>query len=306
MFVAKIAFCFPGQGSQYPGMGKELYESNSAAQAVFDRIEKLRPGILELCFSGTPEELSQTKNTQPALYACQMATYAAVRDLGIEPDMFAGFSLGEISALAASGSVSLEDGLKIVSARAALMQEEAELQDTSMAAVLRLDAAQVEELCAQIPETYPVNYNCPGQTVVACKTASLPALRELVSAAGGKALPLKVNAGFHSPFMGRAAARFREVLDGFELKEACAPLYSNLSAYEYEGDYADLCAAQINHPVRWEELVRNMHEAGATHFIEIGPGKVLSGLISKIDPNLTTYITDTVSDLETLLEVKDA
>lgn len=306
MLVGQVAFCFSGQGAQYPGMGKELYEKSPAAKTVFDVIDKSRPGTLELCFSGTTEELAQTINTQPCLYACQMATLAAVKDLGIMPSMLAGFSLGEISALAASGSVSLEDGLQIVSARAALMQEDAELEETCMLAVLKLSAAEVEKLCRKAVDVYPVNYNCPGQTVVACKKSTLTAFRKLVSEHGGRAIPLRVNAGFHSPFMERAATRFKKVLEGFDMAPSELPLYSNFTADVYEGEYAELCSAQINHPVRWEELVLNMKRAGATRFVEIGPGKVLSGLISKIDPSLVTYTTDTADDLETLLEVKNA
>lgn len=304
--MAKIAFVFPGQGSQFPGMGHDFYNNSAAAKAVFDSLEALRPGLLNLCFEGSKEELSKTINTQACLYACQSATHAAVSEMGVKPHILAGFSLGEITALAASGSVSVEDGFRIVLKRAEFMQADAEAGDTAMLAVLRIGADTVEAICASIEGAYPVNFNSPGQTVVAVKRSLLDEVKDAVVAKGGRVIPLAVNAGFHSPFMNRAAQRFHKALNEFGLKETTIPLISNFSGEDYTDDYAHLLSNQINHPVRWEAIVNTLSKQGVDTFIEIGPGKVLSGLIQKINPQLTTYQTDTYSSLETLVEVSHA
>lgn len=304
--MAQIAFVFPGQGSQFPGMGHEFYKNNPSAKAVFESLEAIRPGLLNLCFEGSKEELSETINTQACLYACQSATLAALIEMGIKPDVLAGFSLGEITALAASGIVSVEDGFRIVLKRAEFMQADAEAEDTAMLAVLRIDADAVEAICASIEGAYPVNFNSPRQTVVAAKRTKIDDVKDAVLAKGGRVIPLAVNAGFHSPFMDRAAQRFGEALEEFDLKEAIIPLISNFSGELYKGDYVRLLSNQINHPVRWEAIVNKLAGQGVNTFIEVGPGKVLSGLIQKINPQLTTYQTDTYSSLGELAEVSHA
>jgi len=287
--MKKIAFVFAGQGAQYPGMGKTLYESFTAAKEVFDLCEKIRPGTIAQCFEGSEEELKETANTQPCMFAVEMAAAEALREAGITADMAAGFSLGEIGALTYSGAVSLEDGFRIVCERARLMQAAAEKCDTSMAAVVKLTADKVEEICAAHAEVYPVNYNCPGQIACAGLASSMAAFSADIKAAGGRALPLKVKGGFHSPFMLEASEGFASVLAEFEIGKPKMPLYSNKTGRPYEsGTIREGLTAQIASPVRWEDTVRHMISEGVGIFIEIGPGSTLSGLISKTDAGVKT------------------
>ena len=282
--MGQVAFVFSGQGDQYPGMGKALAEQNSAAMAVFQRCEALRPGTVAQCFSGTEAELKQTVNTQPCLFAMELAAFAALQDAGYTPAAVAGFSLGEVAACTAAGLFDLETGFQLVCERAKLMQQAAEQADTAMAAVVKLAPAQVEALCAAYSQVYPVNYNCPGQISVAGLADQMSAFSQDVKAAGGRASPLKVSGGFHSPFMASASMGFAEALKAAEFQAPSCPVYSNVTAQPYDGDPAALLAKQISSPVRWEELIRNLIAAGIDSFVEIGPGKTLTNLIKKIDP----------------------
>ena len=300
--MGQIAFVFPGQGAQFPGMGKSLFDGSPAARAVFEALDTIRPGTAAQCFSGSPEELAETKNTQPCLFACELAAAHALLDLGIAPDMVAGFSLGELAALTVSGAVSLEDGFRLVTARGALMQADAEQADSAMAAVLKLDTDTVETLCQGFPQVYPVNYNCPGQVTVACASDSLAPFSAAVKEAGGRAMPLKVRGGFHSVFMERASQAFLEELGTYSLAQPRIPLYSNYTSLPYEGDLATLLSRQIRNPVRWEAIVRNMIAAGADTFLEVGPGNVLTGLIKKIAPEVRIL---NVSEYEHLADIKE-
>ena len=286
-----IAFVFAGQGAQFPGMGKEIYESSPAAKDLFDRYEKLYPGLKKLCFEGTEEDLKKTEITQPCMYAVETAVFAALTEKGLSPDALAGFSLGEISALCASGAVTPEEGFRLVCARGSAMSKAAAERPAAMAAVVKLTAKQTEDICASIDEAYPVNYNCPGQTVVSCAEASLPALTAAVKAAGGRALPLKVSGGFHSPFMNGAAEEYKKALNAADIKPPKLTLCSNVTGKPYESDpeaVKALLLRQITSPVRWEDTVRDMIASGIDTFVEIGPGKTLCGLIAKTDPNVKT------------------
>lgn len=279
------AFLFSGQGAQYGGMGKALYESSAAAREVFDRGEGIRAGIRDKCFYAPKEELSQTIHAQPCLFLTGLACAAAAREGGMEVQMTAGFSLGEIAALAFSGVLSFEDAFRLVLKRAEWMQECARKTKGGMAAVLALPAERVEELCRARGQVYPVNYNCPGQIAVAGEEAALDGLLSDVKKERGKGIRLAVSGAFHSPFMQEASVRLAEELEGYRFRAPEIPLYSNVTAEPYPDDpleYAALIASQVSSPVRWEDLIRRMHAAGADTFIEVGAGKTLSGFLPKI------------------------
>lgn len=304
--MGKIAFVFSGQGAQAPGMGKELYECSDAAKAVFELCDSIRPGTSEQCFNGTKEELTVTANTQPDMFAVEVAAARALVEAGIQPDALAGFSLGEISALAFSGAVSLEDGFKLVCRRGELMQEASNAADSAMVAVVKLPPEKVEELAGQFDQVYPVNYNSPAQTVCAGLSSSMDGFKAAVKAAGGRALPLKVSGAFHSPFMSSAAKGLAEVLAPMEFGTPSCPLYSNVTAQPYEdGQFKDLLSRQVENPVRWQTIVENMIAAGVDTFIEVGPGTTLAGLIGKINSDVRALnVEDAESLKHTIEEVK--
>lgn len=303
--MGKIAFVFPGQGTQYPGMGKELAAFSPSASAVFRTVDAIRPGTSAQCFSGSAEDLQQTSITQPCMFVTEIATAAALTEAGIVPDMVAGFSLGELSALNFAGVVDLSTCFPLVCRRGELMQEAAEQVATAMVAVVRLDNETVEQVCGEFAGVYPVNYNCPGQVTVALLKEHLTAFSSAVKAAGGRALPLKVSGGFHSPFMNEAAQRFGQLLEGVAFREPKMPLYANCTGAPYGKEIKTLLARQICSPVRWEAIVRHMIASGADTFVEVGPGSVLSGLIGRIDPNVRAFaVSDEESLQKTVMEVK--
>lgn len=295
--MGQIAFVFPGQGAQYPGMGLDLAEASPAAAAVFRMADALRPGTSEQCFGGSREALQETANTQPCLFTMELAAAAALKERGMEPAAAAGFSLGELAALTCAGAADFAVGFQLVCRRGTLMQEAAERNPASMAAVVKLDHETVEQLCSRFDGVYPVNYNCPGQVAVAGKAASMELFSAAVKAAGGRAIPLKVGGGFHAPFMEEAAAQFAPVLAAAPLKQPEIPLYSNVTGLPYDGDCRELLTRQICSPVRWEAIVRHMLAAGVDTFVEVGPGNTLGGLISRIDNSARVF---GVSDRESL------
>ena len=294
-----VSFLFSGQGDQFPGMGQNLYETYPAAREAFDLCESLRPGTLEQCFRGTAEELKETRNTQPCLFAMELAAAAVLEEKGIVPEAAAGFSLGEVTAAAFTGIVDRETGFRLVCKRGALMQAAAEQFDTSMAAVVKLTPETVQELCSHYSQVYPVNFNCPGQITVSGLAEQMTAFAADVKAAGGRAIPLKVGGAFHSPFMAQAAQAFADELANAAMSKGRMPLYSNVTARPYEEDPRTLLAKQIASPVLWERIIRNMADAGMDTFIEIGPGKTLTNMVKKILPQAKTYC---VAEMETLLK----
>ena len=296
--MGKIALMFSGQGAQYPGMGKELYECSPAAKAVFEMAEALRPGTIRQCFEGTAEELSITRNTQPCVFTMDLAAAEAVREAGIVPDFAAGFSLGELAALAFTGVLAREDAFRVILKRAALMDDAAQKHPGAMFAVLKLKAQQVQELCVQCEEAYPVNFNCPGQTVVACRESDAGTLTAAVKEAGGKAVRLAVSGAFHSPFMHEAALGMAEALKEFSFHTPEIPVYANVTAAPYEGDMAATLASQTENPVLWQKTVEAMAKAGADAFIEVGPGKTLCGLVKKTIKGAPVYKIENKEDLE--------
>jgi [acyl-carrier-protein] S-malonyltransferase len=286
--MGKIAFVFSGQGDQYPGMGKELAEKYAAAEAVYAACDGFRPGTSAQCFEGTEEELKDTRNTQPCLFAMELAAASVLLDKGVTPEAVAGFSLGEVAAATVSGMFDLETGFRLVCRRGEFMQREADKFDTFMAAVVKLTPEEVQEICDRYPEVYPVNFNCPGQVTVSGLNAQMTGFLEDVKTAGGRAIPLKVKGAFHSPFMREAARAFAEELAQTEFKERKITLYSNLTAKPYTESAAGLLSGQICSPVQWEKIIRNMIADGVDTFIEIGPGKTLCNMIKRIDGGVRT------------------
>ncbi|MEY5049521.1 MAG: S-malonyltransferase [Bacteroidota bacterium] len=280
------AYVFPGQGSQFVGMGKDLYESSAKAKAMFEEAnEILGFRITDIMFSGTDEELKQTKVTQPAIFLHSVILAAVTEDFN--PDMVAGHSLGEFSALVANGVLSFQDGLKLVSQRALAMQKACEINPSTMAAILALDDAIVEEICASISDEVVVaaNYNCPGQLVISGSNKGIEIACEKMKAAGAKrALPLPVGGAFHSPLMEPARIELAEAIANTTFSAAKCPVYQNVNALPSTDNEVikKNLIDQLTAPVRWTQTVQNMLTDGATLFVECGPGKVLQGLVKKV------------------------
>ncbi len=286
------AYVFPGQGAQFVGMGKDLYDNNAEARAMFERAnEILGFRITDMMFEGTDEDLRQTRVTQPAIF---LHSVILARTLGDEfrPDMTAGHSLGEFSALVTAGALDFEDGLRLVSARAMAMQKACELKPSTMAAVLALPDEKVEEICTAVPGIVVcANYNCPGQLVISGEIEAIDAACAAALEAGAKrALKLKVGGAFHSPCMEPARAELAAAIEATEFHTPVCPVYQNVDALPHT-DPVEIKAnlvAQLTAPVRWTQTVRNMIADGADRFIEIGPGKVLQGLVAKISRDVAT------------------
>lgn len=299
----KVAFVFAGQGAQYPGMGKSLYSVSTAARAVFDMADSVRPGTSAQCFEGTAEELAQTENTQPCLFCVDLAAAGALEENGIKADFAAGFSLGEIPALAFSGILSDEETFRLVIKRGLLMGRAAKSREGSMAAVLKLSNEEVEELCKGYENVYPVNYNCPGQLVVAGDKAELEAFCGAVSEKRGRAKMLSVSGAFHTPFMESAALGLEEELKSYNLKKPSVEIYSNVTALPYGENAVELIVNQVKSPVRWQSIAENLIERGVDTFIEVGAGKTLSGLIKKINKDVCVLNVEDAESLENTIRI---
>ena len=281
-------FVFPGQGSQFPGMGKELYDNSEVAKELFEKAnEILGFRITDIMFEGTAEQLRQTNVTQPAVF---LHSVVLAKVLGIIPDAVAGHSLGEFSALVASGALTFEDGLTLVAKRAAAMQSACQAEEGSMAAVLALDDETIERVCEQCDGVVvAANYNCPGQVVISGAAEAVKvACKEMKAAGAKRALPLPVGGAFHSPLMESARVELEKAISEAEFSTPLCPIYQNVDAKPYTDpeQIKKNLIAQLTAPVRWRQSVEQMIEDGATSFTEVGCGTVLQGLISKINSNV--------------------
>lgn len=286
------AYVFPGQGAQFVGMGKDLYDNNAEARAMFERAnEILGFRITDLMFEGTEEDLKQTKVTQPAIFLHSVLLAKSLGD-DFQPDMVAGHSLGEFSALVAAGALSFEEGLRLVSKRAMAMQKACEARPSTMAAVLALPDEKVEALCAEVDDVVaPANYNCPGQVVISGTIEGINAACEKMLAAGAKrAMKLKVGGAFHSPLMQPAQEELAEAIAAAEFNTPRCPIYQNVDGKPHTdpAEIKENLIKQLTAPVRWTYDVQAMVADGANEFVELGPGAVLQGLVKKIDRSVAT------------------
>lgn len=293
------AFVFPGQGSQFVGMGKDLYDNNPLAKELFDKADKtLGFKITDIMFAGTDEQLKETKVTQPAVYLHSVISALCLGD-EFKPEMTAGHSLGEFSALVAAGALSFEDGLKLVAARANAMQKACEKNPGTMAAIIGLPDEKVVEICDSVSKDGEVvvaaNFNCPGQLVISGSKNGIDKACELLKEAGAKrALPLKVGGAFHSPLMQSAKDELQAAIEATNINTPKCPVYQNVDGKAHT-DAAEIKAnliAQLTSSVRWTTSVQNMIAAGATEFVECGPGKALQGMIGRIDKNVNAHGID--------------
>ncbi|WP_026897180.1 ACP S-malonyltransferase [Daejeonella oryzae] len=286
------AYIFPGQGAQFVGMGKDLYEHSAKAKELFEKAnEILGFRITDVMFNGTDEDLKKTNVTQPAIF---LHSVILAKELGsdFKPDMVAGHSLGEFSALVAAGALSFEDGLRLVAARANAMQKACEIQPSTMAAVLGLDDFTVEDICQRVSDVVvPANYNCPGQLVISGSIAGIDKACELLTEAGAKrVLKLNVGGAFHSPLMEAARVELQAAIEATTINEPICPIYQNIDAKAYT-DVVSIkhnLIAQLTGPVRWTQTILHMLEDGAISFTEVGPGSVLQGLVKKVSRSVET------------------
>ncbi len=289
------AYVFPGQGAQYPGMGKDIFENSDSARELFEISNRILGfSITDIMFEGSADDLKQTKVTQPAIFLHSVLLAQTLKDF--QPDMVAGHSLGEFSALVAAGALTFEEGLTLVSKRAAAMQKACEIEPSTMAAIVGLDDEIVEEVCISIDDiVVAANYNCPGQLVISGSISGVDKACAILTEKGAKrALKLPVGGAFHSPLMEPAREELAAAIEAASFSVPVCPVYQNVNALPVTNpaEIKKNLIAQLTAPVRWTQTVRNMIAGGATLFTEIGPGKVLQGLVKKVDRNMETFGID--------------
>lgn len=294
--MGKIAFVFAGQGAQYPGMCQEL------SPDILNRLEKVRPGTGKQMFEGTAEELMKTDVTQPCVYAADLMAAYALREAGVEASAAAGYSLGEVAALAYAGAFSIEEGMRIVAKRGEAMQRASDLHETGMAAVLKLSDEQVISLAGGYEHVYPVNFNCPGQISLAGDKEELRAFGGDVRKEGGLIKYLEVAGGFHSPYMKEAAEELAPMFRSLKMTAPRIPVYANRTGEVYGGDINETLLAQITNPVLWQKSIENMIAAGIDTFIEVGPGRGLSAMLVRISRDIKVLNVENRKSLEKTLE----
>lgn len=300
--MGSVAFLFAGQGAQHPAMGVDLIEASPAAAEVFAIADEVRPGTSEQCRSASREELSQTENTQPCVFVHDLAAAIALRERGVVPAACAGFSLGEVAALTFAGVFDTRAGFELVCERAALMAAAAERHPGGMRAVIKLDAVQVEGLAKQAGEDcWPVNYNSPQQTVVAGAPDALQNLDALVKEAGGRAMKVAVSGAFHSPYMAEATEGLATYIQaGHAPSPLLIPVMANMTAAPYPADpqaASEVLANQVSHAVRWVDTLHALQDQGIDTFIEVGPGKTLSGLVKRTLSDVRAYSCETAEQV---------
>lgn len=305
--MGSVAFLFAGQGAQHPAMGVDLIEASPAAAEVFAIADEVRPGTSEQCRSASKEELSQTENTQPCVFVHDLAVAVALRERGVVSAACAGFSLGEVAALTFAGAFDTRAGFELVYERAALMAAAAERHPGGMRAVIKLDAVQVEGLAKQAGEDcWPVNYNSPQQTVVAGAPEALQELDVLVKEVGGRAMKVAVSGAFHSPYMAEATEGLATYIQaGHAPSPLLIPVMANMTAAPYPADpraASDVLANQVSHAVRWVDTLHTLQDQGIDTFIEVGPGKTLSGLVKRTLSDVRVYSCETAEQVAAIAD----
>lgn len=298
----RIGFLFSGQGAQHAGMAQDFYMQNKRVRALFDAAMQIRPNIRDMCFSSDAETLKRTQNAQPCLYLTDLSAALVLEDYGVYPHALAGFSLGELPALAFGGAYDPIIGFEITCARGTFMGEASAAADAAMMAVLKLTNEAVEQVCACYDQLYPVNYNAPDQLVISGTKEALHAAKADITALGGRCVPLAVSGAFHSPFMASAAQKFGAYLKKQSLYLPTRPVYANLTATPYTSDVAYLLEQQMTHPVLWDQTIRNMHKDGINTFIEVGVGTTLQKLVAKILPTCRSFHVETCADAAAVAE----